>query len=167
MALITLARNLSRLVLQGESYVWVRVGSETSFHVINALLVQFKTLAKSLWFSLPFIVLLGSQNQVVLRKFFGVSLERKQKIIRILALFFPFFWFLFQTSMNALTSFFLNGLDTGCFVSFCSTYSPDDGAQLARTDSLRLEMPCVLPLSYGFYTPIWLELKLLHPSAVI
>lgn len=109
MALITLARNLSRLVLQGKSFIWVTVGSETSFHVINALLVQFKTLAKSLWFSLPFIVLLGSQNQVVLRKFFGVSLERKQKIIRILALFFPFFWFLFQTSMNALTSFFLNG----------------------------------------------------------
>ena len=48
MALITLAKNLSRLVLQGKSYVWVRVGSETSFHVINAVLVQFKTLAKSL-----------------------------------------------------------------------------------------------------------------------
>lgn len=70
MALITLARNLSRLVLQGKSFIWVTVGSETSFHVINALLVQFKTLAKSLWFSLPFIVLLGSQNQVVLRIFF-------------------------------------------------------------------------------------------------
>ena len=48
MALITLARNLSRLVLQGKLFIWVTVGSETSFHVINALLVQFKTLAKSL-----------------------------------------------------------------------------------------------------------------------
>lgn len=157
MALITLARNLSRLVLQGKSFIWVTVGSETSFHVINALLVQFKTLAKSLWFSLPFIVLLGSQNQVVLRKFFGGFHSKENRKLLEYSLF----------SSLSFDSFSLMELDTGCFISFCSTYSPDDGAQLARTDSLRLEMPCVLPLSYGLYTPIWLELKLLYPSAVI
>lgn len=168
MALITLARNLSRLVLQGKSFIWVTVGSETSFHVINSLLVQFKTLAKSLWFSFPFIVLLGSQNQVVLRIFFrGFNSKEYDKSMEY-SLFSSLSFDSFSKRLWTLWHLFsLMELDTGCFISFCSTYSPDDGAQPARTDSPRLGMPCVLALSYGFYTPIWLELKLLYPSAVI